>query len=56
LDTICGIFLNSSRKRNKKAAQNYLTRLKISLNLIKTEKSEKQGVAGKRLMAGWSKD
>ncbi len=41
------------RKRNKNAAQNYSVLLKIALNLLKNEKTEKQGVKGKRLKAGW---
>ncbi|KAF5434978.1 putative transposase, partial [Candidatus Methanophagaceae archaeon] len=45
---------DASRKRNKNAAQNYSILLKIALNLLKNEKSEKQGVAGKRLKAGWN--
>lgn len=47
---------DASRKRNKNAAQNYSILLKIALNLLKNEKSEKQGVAGKRLKAGWNND
>ena len=43
---------DASRKRNKNAAQNYSILLKITLNLLKNEKLEKQGVAGKRLKAG----
>lgn len=45
---------DASRKRNKNAAQNYSILLKIALNLLKNEKSEKQGIAGKRLKAGWN--
>ena len=45
---------DASRKRNNNAAQNYSILLKIALNLLKNEKSEKQGVAGKRLKAGWN--
>ena len=41
-------------KRNKNAAQNYSVLLKIALNLMKNEKTEKQGIAGKRLKAGWN--
>ncbi|NQY10677.1 MAG: ISAs1 family transposase [Flavobacteriales bacterium] len=44
---------DASRKRNQNAAQNYSVLLKIALNLLKNEKSEKQGVRGKRLKAGW---
>lgn len=45
---------DASRKRNNNAAQNYSILLKIALNLLKNEKSEKQGIAGKRLKAGWN--
>jgi len=45
---------DSSRKRNGNAAQNYSILLKIALNLLRNEKTEKQGVAGKRLKAGWN--
>jgi predicted transposase YbfD/YdcC len=44
---------DASRKRNQNAAQNYSVLLKIALNLLKNEKTEKQGVKGKRLKAGW---
>lgn len=47
---------DASRKRNKNAAQNYSILLKISLNLLKNEKSDKQGIAGKRLRAGWDEN
>lgn len=45
---------DASRKRNKNAAQNYSILLKIALNLLRNEKTEKQGIAGKRLKAGWN--
>ena len=45
---------DASRKRNNNAAQNYSILLKIALNLLRNEKSEKQGIAGKRLKAGWN--
>ncbi len=35
---------DSSRKRNKNAAQNYSILLKIALNLLKNDKTERQGV------------
>ena len=47
---------DASRKRNKNAAQNYSILLKIALNLLKNEKTEKQGIAGKRLKAGWNEE
>jgi predicted transposase YbfD/YdcC len=47
---------DSSRKRNKNAAQNYSVLLKIALNLLKNEKTQKQGIAGKRLKAGWDEN
>lgn len=45
-----------SRKRSKNTAQNYSILLKIALNLLKNEKTTKQGVAGKRLKAGWNNE
>lgn len=47
---------DASRKRNKNAAQNFSIILKIALNLLKNEKSDRQGIAGKRLRAGWDED
>ena len=47
---------DSSRKRNLNAAQNYSILLKIALNLLKNEKTEKQGIKGKRLKAGWNEN
>lgn len=44
---------DASRKRQGNAAQNYSVLLKIALNLLKNEKTEKQGVKGKRLKAAW---
>ena len=49
-----GFSEDASRKRNKNAAQNYSVLLKIALNLLKNEKTEKQGIPGKRLKAGWN--
>ena len=42
---------DASRKRKGNAAQNYSLLLKIALNLLKNEKTEKQGIKGKRLKA-----
>ena len=42
---------DQSRKRN--ATQNYSTVLKIALNMLKNDKTVKQGIQGKRLKAGW---
>ncbi len=47
---------DASRKRKNNAAQNFSILLKIALNLLKNEKTEKQGIAGKRLKAGWNED
>jgi predicted transposase YbfD/YdcC len=43
------------RKGNKNVAQNYSVLLKITLNLLKNEKTEKQGIIGKKLKAVWNK-
>jgi len=48
-----GFSEDASRKRAGNAAQNYSVLLKIALNLLKNEKTEKQGIKGKRLKAGW---
>lgn len=44
---------DASRKRKQNAAQNYSVLLKIALNLLKNEKTGKQGIKGKRLKAAW---
>jgi predicted transposase YbfD/YdcC len=49
-----GFSEDASRKRTGNAAQNYSVLLKIALNLLRNEKSEKQGIAGKRLKAAWN--
>ncbi len=51
-----GFSEDASRKRKNNATQNYSILLKIALNLLKNEKTEKQGIAGKRLKAGWNED
>ncbi len=51
-----GFSEDSSRKRKGNAAQNYSIILKIALNLLKNEHSEKQGIKGKRLKAAWDND
>lgn len=51
-----GFSEDASRKRNQNAAQNYSVILKIALNLLKNEKTEKQGIAGKRLKAAWNEN
>jgi len=49
-----GFCEDASRKRAGNAAQNYSIVLKIALNLMKNEKTEKQGIQGKRLKAAWN--
>jgi predicted transposase YbfD/YdcC len=44
---------DKSRKRDRNAAENYSVVLRMALNLIKSEKSTKKSVRGKRLKAGW---
>ena len=44
---------DASRKRNGNATQNFSILNKIALNKLKNEKTEKQGVKGKRLRAAW---
>lgn len=51
-----GFSEDASRKRAGNAAQNYSILLKIALNLLKNEKTEKQGIQGKRLKAAWNDD
>jgi len=48
-----GFSEDASRKRAGNSSQNYSILLKIALNLLKNEKTEKQGIKGKRLKAGW---
>jgi len=47
---------DKSRKRDKNAAENYSVILRMALNLIKSEKSTKRSVKGKRLKAGWDNE
>jgi len=51
-----GFSEDASRKRKNNAAQNYSILLKVALNLLKNEKTERQGIAGKRLKAGWNEE
>ncbi|MCF6349336.1 MAG: ISAs1 family transposase, partial [Flavobacteriaceae bacterium] len=44
---------DASRKRTGNTAQNFSILNKIALNKLKNEKTEKQGVKGKRLRAAW---
>ena len=44
------------RIRVGEAAQNFAILRRIALNLLKSEKTTKLGIAGKRLKAGWSAD
>lgn len=47
---------DASRKRIGNAAQNFSTLSKIALNLLKKEKTEKQGIKGKRLKCAYNQD
>ena len=47
---------DASRKRTGNAAQNFSVLMKIALNLLKNEKTEKQGVKGKRLRAAYDNE
>lgn len=49
-----GFSEDASRKRKDNAAQNFSILLKIALNMLKQDKSTKQGIAGKRLKAAWN--
>ena len=51
-----GFSEDASRKRAGNATQNYSILLKMALNLLKNEKTEKQGIKGKRLKAAWDQD
>jgi len=42
------------RKRAGHAAQNFSILNRIALNLLKQDKSSKQGIKGKRLKAAWN--
>ena len=44
---------DASRKRAGNAAQNFSILSKIALNLLKKEKTEKQGIKGKRLKCAY---
>ena len=47
---------DASRKREGNSAENYSIILRVALNLIKSEKSRKRSIKGKRLDAAWDKD
>lgn len=47
---------DESRKRDRNAAENYSVILRMALNLIKNEKSTKNSVKTKRMMAGWDNE
>lgn len=49
-----GFCEDASRKRKNNAAQNFSIILKIALNLLKQDKTTKQGIVGKRLKAAWN--
>jgi len=47
---------NASRKRIGNAAQNFSTLSKITLNLLKNEKTKRQGFKGKRLKCAYNQE
>jgi len=47
---------DASRKRIGNAAQNFSVLMKIALNLLKNEKTKKQGIKGKRLKAAYDNE
>ena len=47
---------DNSRKRAGYAAQNFSVLNRIALNILKNEKTNKRGIKGKRLKAGWDND
>jgi predicted transposase YbfD/YdcC len=51
-----GFSEDASRKRTGNAARNYSLLLKIALNLLKNEKTEKQSIKTKRLKTAWDND
>jgi hypothetical protein len=44
---------DQSRKRAGFSAQNFSTIVRIALNLLKNDKTQKRGIRGKRLDAAW---
>ena len=47
---------DSSRKRDRNAAENYPVILRMALNLVANEKSTKNSVKTKRMKAGWDNE
>jgi len=47
---------DSSRKRDRNAAENYSVILRMALNLVANEKSTKNSVKTKRMKAGWDNE